>query len=337
LCCRHRWSSYYRVRAYNGSDSPYSNTASATTQAETSLPVGIAYDVVTDGDYAYVASDLYGGVVVVEVTAPTHPRGVGAVGVGFSPERLDRAGSLLVVTGVGNAIAVVDVANPFEPMLVGSLGVRASEVAVQGSYAYLVDAKGFAPYHLRVVDLSHPGAPVLAAEITVPGVPLDIAVVGDYAYIASNSVLLVVDVSLPSAPAVVSSLAVACRSIAASSGYAYIDKPDSYGALQVVDISNPTAPRIVRQNQVGLQFNRLVVQGSKVYSVWRDNQCVNKGFLLMDVANPAAPFTTGGLYMTSGAFSVAAYAPHAYVADTDGLTVIDVSDPYEPVIVGNAQ
>jgi len=325
---------YYRVRAYNGSNSPYSNAASATTEADISLPVGAMVDVVTDGGYAYMSSTY--GIVVADVSDPTHPRGIASVALGFFATHLDRGQDFLVATGGASGIAVVDIADPAAPALVGSLEVTADEVAVQGMYVYLVDATGYAPYHMRVVDLSDPSNPMLIGETVLPGVPAEVAVVGNYAYVAASDMLIVVDVSLPSSPTVVASLPVTAQIVAASVGYVYIDWPSNYGGIQVVDVSTPTAPTIVGRRQILSQYNRWVAQGGMVYGVTAGYS--GGSFHAIDVSTPTAPSFAGGLDIPGNATGVAVHGDYAYVAGpTAGLLVIDVSDPHHPVIVGSVQ
>ncbi|MCJ7795719.1 MAG: fibronectin type III domain-containing protein, partial [Thermoleophilia bacterium] len=324
---------YYKVRARNTAGaSGYSATASAVTLAATTIPVGGARDVVTDGSYAYVASDLY-GIVVVDVRDPANPRGVASLNLGFVPLGLDRSGSLLVVTGANHGIVVVDVGNPLAPRVIGSLSAYAAyQVAVDSRFCYITDAAGF----LRVVDLIDPTSPAFVAELPVGGVPIEIAVSDGYAYIAANGSLLVVDVTAPGSPYVLSSLAVPCRVVAVDGRYAYADGAVN-GGLLVVDIADPSQPIVVGERMTLTIWFGLAVQDSYVYVVQGSRYGSSTGFSIMDAIDPASPVTTLSTY-TDQASGVAVFGAYAYLADGPaGLDVFDISDPYNPVLVGTAQ
>jgi hypothetical protein len=323
---------YYRVTAHNAAgDSGGSNTASATTQTPTSVPVAGARDVVTDGSYAYLASDLY-GVIVVDVEDPANPMGIGSVEVGFIPVRLDGNADHLVA--VGGKIAVVDASNPYQPTLVSTLDTSsAREVAVAGDIAYVVDSAGY----LLVIDLSQPADPVVVAELPVGGSPKEIAVVNGYAYIAAGSALIIVDVKAPSSPYVVSSLVTPCQLVAARDGYAYVDGMQ-WGGVQVVDVSAPSTPTIVGQHQTGSRLIRFVEDNAYVYAVSGQLFGPQTDLLIIDAAEPASILTTASAATAGTAWGIAADGPYAYVADgSEGLAIFDISDPYDPILVGTAQ
>jgi hypothetical protein len=323
---------YYRVKAYNSAgNSGYSNTASATTQTPTSVPVAGVRDVVTDGSYAYVASDLY-GVIVVDIQDPANPMGIGSVEVGFIPVHLDGSADCLVA--VGGKIAVVDASNPSEPTLVSTLDTSsAREVAVEGEIAYVIDSAGY----LLVIDLSQPADPVVVAELPVGGSPKEIAVVNGYAYIAAGSALIIVDVQAPSSPYVVSSLVTPCQLVAARDGYAYVNGVE-WGGVQVVDVSRPASPAIVGQHQTGSRLIRFVEDNAYLYAVSGHLFGSQTDLLIMDVAEPASIFTTASTTTPGTAWGIAVDGPYAYVADgSEGLAVFDISDAYDPTPVGTAQ
>jgi len=324
---------YYRVRAYNSAGvSGYSNTASATTEGNPSVPVGTARDVSAYSVYAYVASDQH-GVVVVDASDPANPRAIKAVDLGFSPIHLDQSWPLLVAIGAGDRVAVVDIADAARASLVSSLSVPSSEVDVDGQYAYLVDSAGY----LRIVDLWEPSEPIVVCELDIGGSPTEVAVVDGYAYVAASTAFLVVDVSMPADPFVAGSLPVACQRVAAEPGHAYIDGV-AYGGLHVVDTQEPTAPVIVGEHQTLNMLNRFVAQDSIVYAGFREWGATTAGLRIIDATVPTEPVTTAARLTESVAIGVAVYGLYAYIADgAAGLQVFDVADPYDPVLVGTAQ
>ncbi len=325
---------YYRVRARNSAGvSACSNVADATTDAQATVPLGEVTGVVVEGGYAYVTSSQY-GVVVVDVRDPANPRGIGATEVGFVPVHLDGRADLLVAAGGASGIAVLEATDPWAPTLVGSLSeCYALEVAVDGSFAYLVDPAGY----VRVIDLYDAAAPVIVAELPVDGVPYGIAVVDGYAYVAAAQALLVVDVSIPESPELVASLSVPCQRVTAKPGFAYIDEV-IYGGIQVVDVRDLANLEVVGTLYTNTLIDRFVVVGDMVYGANRSLWGSSTGLAVFDVAVPTDPLLAAARLADGWACGIAATQSYAYLAaNYAGLHVFDVSDPYDPVLVGTAQ
>jgi hypothetical protein len=73
---------------------------------------------------------------------------------------------------------------------------QAGAVAVSGTFAYLGSGTV-----LLVVDVSNAAAPQVVAEVVLPGLISDVAISGNYAYVATNyDGLRVIDVSTPASP-----------------------------------------------------------------------------------------------------------------------------------------
>jgi hypothetical protein len=85
-------------------------------------------------------------------------------------------------------LRVVDVSDPAAPVELGSYGTQhAWSVAVQGNYAYVADTYD----GLRVVDVSDPAAPIEAGFYDAPGAANDVAVAGEYVYVAGEGGLFI--------------------------------------------------------------------------------------------------------------------------------------------------
>jgi hypothetical protein len=91
-------------------------------------------------------------------------------------------------------LRVLNVSDPADPVEVGSYRTQhAWSVTVQGNYAYVADTYD----GLRVVDVSDPAAPVEAGFYEVPGSLNDVAVAGEYVYVAGERGLFVLRSALP--------------------------------------------------------------------------------------------------------------------------------------------
>jgi hypothetical protein len=182
------------------------------------------------------------GLKVVDVADPHAPRVVGALS--GTTKDVAMAGPyayvLLVVPGNPSHtdLLVIDVsgATPVtvgRTTLAGGLGIR-----VVGGLAYV--AAGNAG--LQIVDIGNPAAPRSAGIVDTAGTAYRVAVVGDLAFVADGSALVVVDVSRPSQPAIRGSLTTPATAVAAAGSRAYVLGGNQ---LKAVDARNPAAPALL--------------------------------------------------------------------------------------------
>ena len=220
---------------------------------------------------------------------------------------------------------------------VGHIGGEPLTVAVQGSYAYL----GMGP-RLIILDISDPTAPTpIGRTVPLAGIVQDIAVAGNYAYIAAGGAgLRIVDVSMPATPAEVafSDKWGNAKGIAVAGNHAYVAA--EYGGLWVVDISTPPSPSRVGYCCSTEVPQAVAIAGNYAYvayaPVWDGNQYTGGGLGVVDVSAPSDPAHVG-FYDTPGdANDVDVAGGYAYVADGDsGVRVVDVSTPSNPTEVGS--
>jgi hypothetical protein len=200
------------------------------------------------------------------------------------------------------------------------------------------------------------------------GVPNDVAVAGNYAYMATGSPgmgvapfgdgLLVVDISNPANPhpvgAFETDLRGICFGVAVSGDYAYLaaahvsERSELGGCLVVIDVSNPTKPKQVGQFDTEGPANGVVVLGNYAYvataGVWDGTGYVGGGLEVFDVSKLGDPRRVAGYGVQGGASGVAMSGQYAYVVASGvwdgtrtvgaGLQVIDVNDPAHPQRAG---
>ncbi|NGX43822.1 MAG: hypothetical protein K940chlam7_02127, partial [Chlamydiae bacterium] len=159
----------------------------------------------------------------------------------------------------------------------------------------------------------------------------DIAISGNYAYVASSSSgLQIIDVSNVANPTLVGSYNTPgdARGVAISGNYAYV--ADGYlGGLQIIDVSNAANPTLAGSYNASRTPQGVAVSGNYAYVADHD-RC-----LIIDVSNVTNP-TLAGSYYSPGAHSVALSGNYAYVADTvSGLRIIDISNVSNPTLTGS--
>lgn len=113
--------------------------------------------------------------------------------------------------------------------------------------------------------------------------------------------------------------------VALPDGYAYVLE----GSLLVLDMTNPLGPEIV---------NRLDAVGSGPLAVNGSYACVGSmdGLRMLDITDPLDPLLAGWVDLPEQAVGVAISGNRAYVAARyAGLYEVDITDPYNPQIVGS--
>jgi len=298
----------YAVAAVDnaGNASAASATVSATTPACTGVVnptlvgfvpgVGTAHDVVIDAvnHLAYVASAEF-GLSVVDVSTPTQPVPLGAANPAFSGERVALAGSLATVSGGTAGLYVVDVSNHAAPKTVGSLAGTYWAVAMSGQYAY-------------------------AAQV-VAGNP-------------AHTDLVVVNLSIPSAPVVTGRVTVAGGTgLKVIGNYAYVS---TGSGVQVVNVSNPAVPVIATTLTTGtssgvLNGAALAISGSYAY------MAMGTALQVLNIGTPLAPSLVATLNVSAN--DVAVDGTRLYVIGGTAFEIVDVSNPAAPAVLGtsNAQ
>ncbi len=272
---------------------------------------GNARDVVAAGDYAYVASD-HDGLRVIDISDPTSSHEIGALATPGDALSLAISGSYVYVADYHSGLRIIDIANPANPTEAGYIDTpgTANEVAIAGTYAYVADGPNGG---LRVIDVTDPTQPYEVGFYNTPGWAFGVAVANNLAYVADEEKLLVIDVSNPASPTLVSSYDIGfARGVDVVNSLVYVASASS---LHILDASVPSnLTEVGEYNSVGWAAD-VSVEGSYAYiaDTW-------VGLHVVRIDNPSEP-TKAGEYRTPGGYSVdgvAAAGDHIHVADSEG-------------------
>src|SRR4030042_1122324 len=296
------------------------------------------------GNYAYITSWSDSALSIFDISDPTNPTETGYIkhGVGasnlISPTTVKVVGKYAYVIAWGSdALSVFDISDPTNPVETSFLKDGVGAECIDGPFA------------------------------------LD--VLGRYAYIAADSEdsLAIIDISDPTnlkevgcilddSKGVVATALNATSKIFISGKYAYITSMAD-DALSIFDISDPTNPYevgYIQDNNQGGTANcldlphGLYVSGRYAYTGTR----FDHGLSIIDVYDPTNPIevgciqdssqtggtanamiSTNGVYVSGKYAYVAsgAYSWDVYTDDSDALSIIDISDPANPIQVGYIQ
>ncbi|MBI2435247.1 MAG: hypothetical protein HYV26_20510, partial [Candidatus Hydrogenedentes bacterium] len=160
------------------------------------------YDLVVQGNYAYVVSSSLGPFAILDIHDPLDITVVSVLNVNGAPG-VAVHDEYAYMGGVSTfPFSVIDVSDPQQPTVVGTISTvnAASDVAVSGGFAYVVE---YNTNRFWVIDVSNPSNPLHAAELSqAAGYNAQIVAADRYAYVA-GSPFSVIDITNPTSPQVV--------------------------------------------------------------------------------------------------------------------------------------
>ena len=202
---------------------------------------GYANNVDAQGDYAYVAAGD-AGLVIVDVSDKSLPVVVGQLDTnGIAIDVKVSANTVYLAAGEAG-VQIIDVSDKANPVLVGDFNTAgvSRDIAVDLRYIYSAnDSAG-----LDVINIIDPNLPFITASLGGLGNLRGVAIDGDRLVTVSDSMLHIVDISLPESPVVLSSINVAkIKDVVVNNDYVFLAVDTS--GYQVFDITDPTQPTLV--------------------------------------------------------------------------------------------
>jgi len=268
----------------------------------------------------------YSSITIVDVSDPSKPIEIGRTPP-FHFTSMDAEGSYLYATTAtfDHALRIIDVSDPENPIVAGSIDLPVglvSLISVVGGTAVLTSGNT-----LLVLDVSDPTAPKEAGSIFLTGRPSDLCTHSSLVFVATSEGLEIIDVADPTDPVRLGSLnrPDGTRYAACGATYAVVSDPAGFTRVEVVD---PSSPRDVGSLGTPGQIVDIVSDGAFDYVIEED-----LGIRVLEV--PASgDVSTVSLVEMEEARGLALSDDLLSVFSPDGLTIIDVSNPVDPVEVG---
>lgn len=264
-------------------------------------------------DLLFIA-DNREGFQIADVSDRTTPVILGHLDTPGNAEAVAASGSYAYV--VAGGLQVIDVSSPKSPVIVGSAGVSHVEaIDVADNLACVGNI-----WRLELFDVSDPTEPI-ALDPVPTGSAYGVDILADYAYVASPANgLVVVDISVPSASAIVSTVPMTAYDVQVTTGPGFLDLAvvaTTFGC-SIVDISDPSAPLLMSQLQLsGIPWGVDVEDEVAYVSTFHG------GMSVIDISNPGAPQLLGtGWPLFDRAVDVVVSEDHVFVAAYDAGTVI---------------
>ncbi len=228
---------------------------------------GYAESVAQEGNIAIVGQGM-DGFAIVSIENPNAPVVLAngeaeAYGVAIQ-------GDFAYVRGTP-LFSVYDISNTSNPVLLGSLSEFSESdfvpLVVEGGYAYITNSI-FGNWGLNIIDISDPANPLEVGSGFVSfGTVKDIVLAGEYAFLATNDGLVVVEISDPLAPFRIQEVSPAgLNSIVIAGNYAYCTRGNA--EIAVFDITDPTAVTHLATEEdlwTGATGQSLDIEGNYLY------------------------------------------------------------------------
>ncbi len=267
--------------------------------------------------------------LVIDVSIPSLPSLVESLDLPDGPRDISLSGNYAFVTTGSSGLQVVDISDPSSPGIVAQLaaGGYYQNSVIDGDYLYVLNSNS----GLLVFDISNPLEPLLVGNDDFDSIYDELLISGNYAYVTTINSFHVVDITNPSNPQKISSLAIpngdytsTPRDMVHRDNFIFVGT--SNVGLQVIDVSNPMEPFIAGGFSTPDGIRGMVACENKFYIGQESG-----GFEVIDASNPLSPdllanpenhFTPEDI-VVAGDYLCAA-------TGYGGFRVVDISNPREP-------
>ncbi|MFA7244562.1 MAG: tail fiber domain-containing protein [Candidatus Magasanikbacteria bacterium] len=323
------------------------------------------------GNYAYILSKINNSMSIIDISNPAFPSIVADIKDDLllnTPISLDVSGKRAYILNrygnlSGSALSIVDLTGVEAPTAnignIQSNSINVTDNFSVGNDSYLNGGLIVGGNSLFGGGLSMNGNfvqnvgsnPVVISTLsssTAYSGASDIYVSDNYVYTVNQvgDSFSITDVSDPANPEIISLLASTelngANGVVVSGKYAYVASMEDK-SLRVIDISNPFVPSIVGgiKDNTNLNYiSKVAISGNRAYVV----NAINYSMRIIDISNPINPILLGAV--TSSYFgstlpqTIYASGNYVYVGTDYGgmgteFSIIDVSDDYNPVVVGS--
>ncbi|MDI6767728.1 MAG: T9SS type A sorting domain-containing protein [Bacteroidota bacterium] len=242
-------------------------------------------------------------------------------------------------------------------------------VAVRDSYALIGNGK-----LIQIMDISDPSNPTVAAEYNTGGLVRDIKLRDTLAFVCTRGGLQILNISNLFSPQEISFISlIAAREVVPTDSFAYVlGNPLRNPTVYIIDISDLANPYIRSITGTAADFiTRLAAKDRIIYVtgfnfpnftiidarnpdslVHHDVEglpsasiCIQDTFLylgiglslgIFSISNPLEPVLLDTIYWGAEDIirSMTAQGKYVYTSSNSGNFVLDVSNPYEPIVVG---
>ena len=285
---------------------------------------GVASEFCLSGDYVYSRGSRIGNnLVIIDVSDPTMPLPITTYFFYTNINEIAASANYLYVSGYTDSTVILDVSDPSNPTVAGGFSTSRTPQSslIENNILYLPEGD----FGIEIYSLQDPINPNLLTRYDTPGYARGISIQGNYAYVADDSLMLVLNISDPANPDFVGSCGGSYSWIIVDGNLAF-----SGGDLDIIDITNPGSPEVVGSYLSPTIIGKMSVANGRAYAL-SDYNPFDMDLWVADVSNPASPIVTSQNHMDPPVSNIHAAGNYVFImAGDSGLFILDVSDPYNP-------
>lgn len=263
--------------------------------------------VAVSGSYAYVIRN--GGspdFLVIDISNPISPTLVGSLAFPNALTNITILGNYAYVSGTGDSseLQIIDVSIPASPSIVGTFNAagnaNANGVFISGSTVYIVRDSS-ASDEFVVINVSTVSSPTLIGSLDLGAKGYEVTVVGNYAYVASDSdsqELIVINITTPTLPSLAGSLNLTGNTDAitiAAFGTTVVMGQGSN--LNTLNVSTPASPSLLGTVALGGIVNDISLGNNNLYVFTATSNNANE-FRVVDITTLGTPTILGSVNIT---------------------------------------
>lgn len=312
-------------------------------------------DSTIEGNYLYIL-DRSKGLNIIDISDPSVPEIISSSYMPRNTRSIKIINGFAYVTGAGFGLRIYDVSNPeiIERYDSSEMFWDGEDIQISERYAYVTAGKD----GLKILDISDPKNPFELSSFPTPEYAKGMAVKGNLVYIADGrSGLRVIDVSNPTNPFELSFYDILPNSqyVAISGDLVFIT--DDVIGIRVFDISDPNMPIQVGYSE-DLPIDKVKISEGKLFTnnfyghFWDISKIKNTADLDLNfviskrVTNPTIIDSTfiseemifdESLESLEWVENISIIGNNAYLSNDYGITIFDISDPLNPIEMGNAE
>lgn len=289
-----------------------------------------AFTIETVEAYCFLVD--YTKLTVLDISVPAAPQQVAEFPFGYDNASMLHLFNNMLFVANSNILHIYNVSNPTAISELGSYSFPAGypyDIKMAGNLAYITDY-----YHIIILDLSDPGNPFLLGQTTMDNLPYQLAVSGDYAYIACfNENVQIYDCSNTAAPLWVGSWTgpvPTAKAVTVKDNLLFVAAEQA--GLSIIDITAPQTPQLL---------GKFTAFYSPCITVAADNNYAlaagRDTLWIIDCSNPQIPALVSSLPVNNaGITDIKIGNSHAWLTTHyNGLVGVDISDPANPFVTGN--
>ena len=198
------------------------------------------------------------------------------------------------------------------------------DIEIKNNLAFITDTR----FGIRVYDISQPEELREIGSLGLNTTGRDIALYGDYAFVAAGTGLHIVNIKIPQTPELLKTLPFTDVHSISITGQSLIVSDGANGAL-IYSIINPTNPVISRSYRTAFDAHKAVLDGNILYALFINTELPSPNskpgkLLVVDISQ----FGQSDIYFgDSDGRHLTLLPEHLYVTARSGITVFDRSNP----------